>query len=485
MKRIKRQTGVFLTAVLVTAMVLGGCGKTENESVETAEETAITVSTQAAETGTITLSNSFVGTISPEETVMVIPMAAGTVTETFFEVGDTVNAGDVLFKIDDEAARLQLEQAELSAAAAQLQADSALTTQQDSTDLQLESSKLQARSGYEQAQIGYVQAKSAYESAKKAYENASGQISSLNAQLAAKKERKAELKKEGVLVQQDTDVALVKEYYALMTEISGLQSSIDAVSSLENMKNQAETAYLQARSGYAIAEESMNLVDETAELTQGQVFEDTAASLETQLDLAQLGVASAEMALSYYTVTAPVSGVIESKNVEVNGIAAQGNPAYTIVNNNTMTVTFQVSEAVKNTLSIGQPIVLDRNGTEYQASITEVGSSVNAQTGLFQIKACVQATGAELPSGVSVKITADTYQAKNAIVIPYDAVYYENKGAYVYTNVDGKAVKTPVTTGIFNDDTIEVKSGLSLGDIVVTSWSPQLMDGVLLRTAEK
>lgn len=483
MKRIKRQTGVFLTAVLVTAMVLGGCGKTENESVETAEETAITVSTQAAETGTITLSNSFVGTISPEETVMVIPMAAGTVTETFFEVGDTVNAGDVLFKIDDEAARLQLEQAELSAAAAQLQADSALTTQQDSTDLQLESSKLQARSGYEQAQIGYVQAKSAYESAKKAYDNASGQLSSLNAQLAQLQQQKAAMQEKTHV--SANDPGFWTKYYQLEDTISGLQASISSLSSLESMKNQAETAYLQARSGYAVAEESMNLVDETAELTQGQVFEDTAASLETQLDLAQLGVASAEMALSYYTVTAPVSGVIESKNVEVNGIAAQGNPAYTIVNNNTMTVTFQVSEAVKNTLSIGQPIMLDRNGAEYQASITEVGSSVNAQTGLFQIKACVQATGAELPSGVSVKITADTYQAKNAIVIPYDAVYYENKGAYVYTNVDGKAVKTPVTTGIFNDDTIEVKSGLSLGDIVVTSWSPQLMDGVLLRTAEK
>ncbi len=200
--------------------------------------------------------------------------------------------------------------------------------------------------------------------------------------------------------------------------------------------------------------------------------------------MAQLSAAQAQLALDYYTVTTPVSGVVESKNVEVNGIASQSGPAYTIVNNDTMTVTFQVSESVRNTLSVGQKVTLDRNNKIYTAAITEIGTSVNPQSGLFQIKACVEVTNTELPSGVSVKVSADTYRAENTMIIPYEAVYYENEGAYVYTSVNGRAVKTPITTGIFDDDNIVVTGGLELGDIVVTSWSPQLTEGVLLRAAE-
>ncbi len=447
--------------MLILAMALGGCGAGAGDTeAVTEEETAVTVSVQNVGTGTITLTNSFVGTISPEETVMVIPLTAGTVTETFFEVGDTVQAGDVLFKIDDEAARLALEQAQLNVKSTQQTADSQIDTlinQQDSTDLQLESSKLQSKSSFEQAQIGYVMAKDAYEAADDACDSARAAYESA--------------KKAG------TDVS---------GNNPGLAEASANLAKAEAARDQAYQAYLTARSGYHAAQEGQDLTDETAEMTKEQLDQtiaNTEESLATGLSLAALGVEQAQMALDYYTVTAPVSGVIESKNVDVNGMAAQGNPAYTIVNNNTMTVTFQVSEDVKNTLFIGQEVMLERNNDTYKASITEVGTSVNPQSGLFQIKACVEADGAELPSGVSVKVSADTYRAENTMIIPYEAVYYDNDGAYVYTSVDNRAVKTPITTGIFDEDNIVVTGGLNLGDIVVTSWSPQLTGGVLLHAA--
>jgi multidrug efflux pump subunit AcrA (membrane-fusion protein) len=126
---------------------------------------------------------------------------------------------------------------------------------------------------------------------------------------------------------------------------------------------------------------------------------------------------------------------------------------------------------------VGDEIVVERNNVNYKGYITEIGVAVNQQTGLFQIKANVEADGDTLPSGVSVKITADTYNQSNAIIIPYDAVYYDNSGSYVYLCVDGKAVKTYVTTGIFNDTDIAVTDGINAGDTVITSWSARLIDG--------
>lgn len=463
MKKTKRQCAAGIAVMLVLAMTLGGCGNAAQETAATEEESAVTVSTQKVGTGTITLTNSFMGTISPEEMVMVIPLAVGTVTETFFEVGDTVEAGDVLFKIDDEAAKLGLQQAQLSAKTAKQTADSTidnLLNQLDSTDLQMEGSALQSKSSFEQAQIGYVTAKDAYEAADKQYNDLKKQLDGLKAVQASSNVSGNDLAKSG--------------------DIATLEATL---ANLKATRDQLYQTYLTARSGYHTAEQALEITDETEAMTQDQLqrtLDSTADSLETNVSMAQLGVTQAQMALDNYTVTAPVSGVIESKGVEVNGMASQSSPAYTIVNNNTMTVTFQVSEEVKNTFSVGQQITLERNDNTYKASITEIGASVNPQSGLFQIKACVEANGTELPSGVSVKVSADTYRAENTMIIPYEAVYYENEGAYVYISVDGRAVKTPITTGIFDDDNIVVTGGLELGDIVVTSWSPQLTGGVLL-----
>ena len=217
----------------------------------------------------------------------------------------------------------------------------------------------------------------------------------------------------------------------------------------------------------------MNIVDRSQALSQGQALEDTKKQLSTSEQLANVGVESAELALSYYTVKAPISGTIQSKGVEVNGIAGSSNPAYTIANENMMTVTFQVSEAVKNTLTMGQEVTVERGTTSYAGSITEFGVAVNQQTGLFQIN------GSDLPSGVSVKLTTDTYHTNDsAVLIPYDAVYYDNIGSYVYLSVDGKAVKTYVTTDLFDDTQISVTEGIQPGDTVITSWSPKLMNGV-------
>lgn len=477
MKKFKRQTAAGIAAMLVLTAMLGGCGSSAAQTGVSEEESAVTVSTQSVEAGTITLTNSFIGTISPQETVMVIPMAAGTVTETFFEVGDTVQAGDVLFKIDDEAAKLQYETAMLGMENAEQTAQSTrnnLANQQDSADIQLEGSRLQSQGSFESAQIGYVMTKNAYEQAEKAYKDAVNNPNAIKAGLLE------QVKKEFGI----TDVS-GNNLTLLNAEVEKNYNS--TIASLQSARDQAYQAYLSARSGYHIAEKALEIADDTEEMTMAQLDE-TMATTEDQLalsiDMAQLSLAQAQMALDYYTVTAPVSGVIESKGVEVNGIATQSSPAYTIVNNDTMTVTFQVSEAVKNTLSVGQQITLERNNNTYTASITEVGSSVNPQSGLFQIKACAAADGTELPNGVSVKVSADTYRAENTMIIPYEAVYYENEGAYVYINVDGRAVKTPITTGIFDDDNIVVTSGLQLGDIVVTSWSPQLTDGVLLHAVE-
>ncbi len=446
---MKKRSAV-LSLVLGLGLLCAGCGNAVQEQ-ETVS--AVLVDAEQAGRGTLILSNQFVGTVSPEESVYVIPLAQGTVTETFFEVGDEVQAGDILFKIDDSGARLQLQQAQLSYNNVKQQADSALTTQQDSANLQLDANIKTAEAQYVAAQV--------------AWKNTSDALDDMEKEVNKAKKAYNQLKKAGA------------DEKTLADAKAGLKQLESACSQLEIQYNQANAAYEAATVGYESAKEAK-------ELTQGAALEDTKEQLDTSLQLAKVGVESAELALSYYQVTTPISGKVIGKNVTVNGMATSSSPAYIIAGEDSMTVTFQVSESVMNTLQRGQSIKVERSGAEFEGVITEVGNAVNAQTGLFQIKASVRADGTELPSGVSVKITSDTYTAENEIIIPYDAVYYETAGSYVYTVRDGRAVKTYVTTGIFDDSRIQIVDGISEGDVVVTTWSPRLIDGVEVdvKTAE-
>ena len=109
---------------------------------------------------------------------------------------------------------------------------------------------------------------------------------------------------------------------------------------------------------------------------------------------------------------------------------------------------------------------------------------MDATTGLFRIKASVKGDTSNLLSGTRATVTTDTYHESNVLIIPYDAVYYDGTQAYVYTVVDQKAQRTDITTGLYDLDNIVVTDGLTKDDLVITTWSAQLREGVTVSVSE-
>ena len=479
-EKMKKANKLVFSLVLVLSMTFMGCGGDKADAVT--EEKNIMVDVMTAEQGTLTLSNQFVGTIAPQESVYVIPMAQGKVTNTYFQVGDMVQAGAVLFEIDDSAAKMQLEQAQLTYNNARLQADNALTTQMDSTNAQLETQLASALAQLQAAQMQYVSAKDGFEQVTDSIESVENGIATFekiaSGELVVPAEQLA-----AMLAALDTDPTdKIPAPQNVGEAIAMLKAQLKE---LQELQKQTAMSRNTTKAAMEAAEKGYNTILDSINVAKGEGLEKTKEQLQTSLELAKLGVDSAKLALSYYDVTAPISGKIIAKSVETNGFATSSQPAYIIANDQSMTVTFHVSESVKNTLAPGAELVIERNGVEFKGAITEVGNAVNQQTGLFQIKGSVYANGEELPSGVSVKISVETYRANEAVIIPYDAVYYENEGAYVYLMKDGVAVKSYVTTGIFDEENIEIITGIALGDEVIISWSPRLIDGAAVEAAPK
>ncbi len=68
-------------------------------------------------------------------------------------------------------------------------------------------------------------------------------------------------------------------------------------------------------------------------------------------------------------------------------------------------------------------------------------------------------------------------KAQQVMTVPVDAVYYENGNPYVYTFDQGIVHKTDVEIGISDSKSMEITSGLTESDNVITTWSPELYEG--------
>lgn len=102
-------------AVSVLAITACGSGDTRSSGQSSREtrETAVPVGIVEAQLGDMAAMVSFNATVESERTVRVYPQIAGLVDRLYAEEGDRVAAGQVLFRLEDDDARLAVRRAEI------------------------------------------------------------------------------------------------------------------------------------------------------------------------------------------------------------------------------------------------------------------------------------------------------------------------------------------------------------------------------------
>lgn len=501
---MKNKSVLALGLVLTMSVSMVGCGsskKTETEKVN--------VEVQTPQSGEVTLDTDYIGSVSPEQQVYVVPLVSGTVTQVNYSVGDTVKEGDVLFKIDDEAAQLQMDNAKATYSQAQAgvnvatggsrhlqnyQTEQGIDTMEDNLDKVRDSIKDMesqiSELGDKETQLSQAVtgAKAQADAATQALAQEQVKLDNLNAELKAIQnpgkdendvdipvDTAAEAAKKVEIQAQELEVARAK--LAATTADGKLSDAQSGLSQVQSGKSQLESALESTKSQKETLKDNLKTTEKTYEITKNEVYPQTDATYSAQLAQANVALESAQYQLDMYTVKAPISGQIESISVEKDSMASAGSPAYVISNKDSMTVTFNVAEKAKDELQVGDAIEVERNGETFAGTITEVGTMAGPQTRLFQVKASVIGSGDKLPSGVSVKVHATTQREESSLVIPYDAIYFSAGSAYVYCVEDGKLVKTPITVGLMNDNKAVVADGLNGESQVVTTWSSKLRDG--------
>ena len=488
------------------------CGKNK----ETTQVSKVSVEVENPQMGELTSDTTYIGTVEPQQQVYVMPKLSGTVTQVNYKVGDTVKEGDVLFKIDDKAYQVQMDSAQAAYNTAQAGATAATSGARDLQNYQTEEQIRQLQKNLNDTYESKDDMEDDLDDLREKGKTANAQVASLQSDvdtlsqnlgvqkqdLAAKQtamnEAKADYdsKTASSSTATEDEKKLAEAAYntakteydaaaAVVTATSsqlalakqGLSAAQAGVNTINSGKTQLKSGIDQIETSQDTLTDSLNTAKQAYSITQNEVYPQTDATYAAQLNQAAVGIESAQMQLDYCTVTAPISGVIEAINVEKEGMAAAGNVAYIMSNKDSMTVTFDVAEAAKNTLNIGDHVTVERNGQTFDGSITEIGTMAGQQTKLFRVKATVTGAGDALPNGVSVKVSATTEKEDNKMLIPFDSLYFSGGDAYVYCVEDNKLVRTSVTVGLMDDEHAVIEDGLTTDSLVVDNWSAKLRNG--------
>ena len=248
---------------------------------------------------------------------------------------------------------------------------------------------------------------------------------------------------------------------------SGMLANAKAKASLDSTNNN----YRSSQASLAKTYEEIDGHDTDETLT----MKETRTKAEVANDNAWSNLVSAQLTynLSSPIVVSPYSGVISNLNIiegvnisvekRIATVSTKGNPV----------VELSLSEVDVNKVKVGQKATVnfdslsDKSFTGIVVTVDKVGlitSNVTNYTAYIKL----DSSSEELLSNMSGTANIILDSVTDVLIIPNSAIQTNNNINYAKILKDGKQELVEITLGLSTDNGVEVKSGLKMGETVIT-----------------
>ena len=214
-------------------------------------------------------------------------------------------------------------------------------------------------------------------------------------------------------------------------------------------------------------------------------YENSLDSAQQQVENAQNSIESTQDNYDNYTITAPISGQVITKNVNAGETITRDSNSETtlavIYDLSALTFEMSIDEMDIRNVKVGQKVEVVADAFENQTfsgTVTNVsinGSYSNGVTN-YPVTVTLDEAGDLIP-GMNVTGTILLDEVKDVLAIPADSlmrgdrVYVKDPSAAAEPGVPAGFRSVEVETGLISDDYVEIKSGLSEGDEVYVDES--------------
>jgi membrane fusion protein (multidrug efflux system) len=178
-------------------------------------------------------------------------------------------------------------------------------------------------------------------------------------------------------------------------------------------------------------------------------------------------------------IRAPFDGKIGFKNISIGAFITPTTVITTIRQDSKLKLEFSVPEKFTPKVQLGNVIdfTTEASPKKYTAKIYATESGITEENRSLKVHAVVENTDKNITAGSFAKVAFDMGNNNDAIMVPTEAIIPEARDKKVITYNGGLAKFKVVTTGTRDSAKVEILSGLSLGDTVITTGLLSLKPG--------
>ncbi len=227
-------------------------------------------------------------------------------------------------------------------------------------------------------------------------------------------------------------------------------------------------------------------LNEDNEFRQRKLLEKDAISQEeydnalNRLNTTGADIQLLETQLAKTKVRAPFDGVIGLRFVSEGAYISPSTVIATLYNISPAKIDFAIPGRYSTQVSPGKKIrfTIESDMKIYEGEVYAIEPRIDPDTRTLKIRALADNKGGNLLPGQFVKVELILQSTNNAILVPTQAVIPEQNGKKVFVLENGKAAEVRIETGIRTEDSLEVLSGLNVGDTLLTTGILQLRSGI-------
>lgn len=261
---------------------------------------------------------------------------------------------------------------------------------------------------------------------------------------------------------------------------------------------QAEGQLARDRAALANAKLDLKRYQDAAEAITRQQLDSAGAQvaqLEGTVKADEGLVGNARLQLEYSKVTAPISGVVGLRQVDVGNVvsAADASGLVVIAQLQPVSVVFGVPESDIPALqyAIGQGAQLkaeafDRDGRIVLAvgDLSALDNQIDASTGTLRLRALFANADRRLFPNQFVNVRLTVENKKGVLLAPTAAVQISDKDRFVFViNPDDTVTRRTVRTGVVDGLNTEIVEGLKAGEVVAADGLDRLQTGTKVSVA--
>ena len=227
----------------------------------------------------------------------------------------------------------------------------------------------------------------------------------------------------------------------------------------------AQVAFASARAALETAQEHLRTLQ--------------SAGKQAQIDAAKAAVTtadgqyrSAQAQVGYSEVRALISGVVSDRPVYPGDMAQPGTPLLTIVDISRVVARANVPQAQAGQIRVGMPatVKIIEGDVEVPGKVTVVSPATDPASTTVQVWVQADNPGERLKPGATAHVSIVTEVLKDVAVVPASAILPGEEGgtAVLTIGADNTVHQKKVEVGVREPDKVQIVSGASPGDMVVT-----------------